>query len=430
MFYDIANIKVKAGDGGNGLVSFRHEKYKAKGGPDGGDGGRGGSVYFKVNPNLGTLAYFVSAKNFFAGNGQAGSKNDKKGKNNDDLILEVPQGTLVYDNKTNELIFDLDEKDETAEAAKGGRGGFGNAHFATSTNQAPRMAQLGEPGEEKDLRLELKLVADVAIIGIPSSGKSTLISVISNARPKIAAYPFTTIVPNLGVVNMDKDSFVVVDVPGLIKDAYLGKGLGDKFLRHIERSRIIIHLLDITSGPVDDYKTIRNELKMYKSIILKKPEIICINKIDTIEKSKVKSQNSKILKELRKITRSPIFFISAVSKEGVSDLLFEVVKELKKLPRVVFEKEKKKVFKPAEKLLKEFLLEKSGDVFTVKGKRLEKIASQTDPNNLEALARLNKAFKSAELIRELKKNNIKEEHKIKIGRRTGKYKDGRIIIIG
>ena len=428
MFYDEVKIKIKAGDGGNGLTSFRHERFIAKGGPDGGDGGRGGSVYFKVNPNIGTLQFFNAKKTFNAENGGSGGKNEKKGKSGKDLILEIPQGTMAYDSETGELLFDLTEKGEILEIAEGGRGGFGNTHFATSRNQAPRMAELGEPGDEKELRLELKLIADTAIIGIPSSGKSTLISVISNAKPKIAPYPFTTLFPNLGVVSVGEFSFVVVDVPGLIKDAYKGKGLGDKFLRHIERSRIIVHLLDITSVDlVADYKNIRKELELYNSVLLKKPEIIAVNKIDVFDKKQETRNKKQITKRLGK---KDVFFISAVTKEGVNELLFEIAKKLRTLPRPVFIKEKKKVFRPQEKLLRNFEIKKEKEVFTVTGKRLERIASQTDPNNIEALSRLLKALESAGLAEELKRKGIKNNHIIKLGRRTGRYKDGKIIIIG
>lgn len=431
MFYDEVKIKIKAGDGGNGLTSFRHERFIAKGGPDGGDGGRGGSVYFKVNPDIGTLQFFNAKKTFNAENGGSGGKNEKKGKSGKDLILEIPQGTMVYDPETKELLFDLTEKEEMLEIADGGRGGFGNTHFATSRNQAPRMAELGEPGDEKELRLELKLIADVAIIGIPSSGKSTLISVISNAKPKIAPYPFTTLFPNLGVVSVDDFSFVVVDVPGLIKDAYKGKGLGDKFLRHIERSRIIVHLLDITSADLmADYKNIRRELEFYNSELLKKPEIIAVNKVDTIDSKQLTVSSKQIIKELRKATKNPVFFISAVTKEGVNELLFEIAKKLRTLPRPEFAKEKKKVFRPQEKLLRNFEIKKDKDTFTVTGKRLERIASQTDPNNIEALSRLLKALESAGLAEELKSKGIKNSHIIKLGRRTGRIKNGKIIIIG
>ncbi len=430
MFYDLVKIKIKAGDGGNGIVSFRREKFIAKGGPDGGDGGGGGSVFFKVNPNLGTLAHFNAIKNFKSESGTAGGKQDKKGKTGEDLILEVPQGTMVYDEETNELLFDLTEKEEIIEVAKGGRGGFGNAHFKTAKNQAPSFAELGEPGEEKELRLELKLIADVAIIGIPSVGKSTLISVISNAKPKIADYPFTTIVPNLGVISVDDFSFVAVDVPGLIEGAYKGKGLGDAFLRHIERSRIIVHLLDITSEDIiSDYNILRKELQLFNPILSEKPEIISVNKIDAVNSGQLTVNKQEIKDEFRKITKKPVFFISAVTKEGIPELLYEIVRELKYIPRPVFVKEKLKVFRPQEKLLRNFKITKEKDVFTVSGARIERIASQTDPENPEALARLYKVLESAELIPALIKAGIKEGHTIKLGRRTSRFKDGKILVI-
>ena len=431
MFYDLVKIKIKAGDGGNGLVSFRRERYIARGGPDGGDGGHGGSIFFKVNANLGTLHHFRTVKNFKANSGASGGKKKMKGRSGKDLVLEVPPGTLVYDNKTNELLYDLSEKKEEIEIAEGGRGGFGNTHFATSKNQAPRMFELGEPGEEKYLRLELKLIADVAIIGIPSVGKSTLISVISNARPKIAKYPFTTLVPNLGMVEVDDFSFVAIDVPGLIKDSHKGKGLGDAFLRHIERSRIIVHLLDVTSRDIlADYMNIRKELKLYSPKLIKKPEIIAINKIDVVEDKQLEAENLQLTKKLKKITKNPIYFISAVTKKGTRELLYEVVKQLSVLPRPAFVKEKKKVFRPQEKLLRNIEILKEKDTFIVKGKRLERIASQTDPGNIEALSRLYKAIKTAGLKEMLKVRSVKDSHLIKIGRRQARLRDDKIIIIG
>lgn len=429
MFYDLVKIKVKAGDGGNGLTSFRHEKYKAKGGPDGGDGGHGGSIFFKVDPELNTLQFFSTYKNFKADNGGNGGKNDRSGKNAQDLILDVPQGTMVYDNKTNELLYDLTEEDEEIKIAEGGRSGFGNVHFKNSTNQAPQINQLGAPGEERELRLELKLVADVAIIGVPSVGKSTLISVISNARPKIADYPFTTIVPNLGVVSVEDFSFVIVDVPGLIKDAYKGKGLGDAFLRHIERSRLILHMVDASSNdPAEDYRVIRGELKKYKSDLTKKPEIVTLNKIDILGKDE--ELLGDLVKNLEETSKKKVFPISAAAKKNIEPLLFEIKKQLKKLPRIKLIKEKKKVFRPQEKLLENYTIEKSGDTFTVRGKKIERIASQTNPELAEGIAKLLRVFDRIDLIADLKTKGVKEGHIIKIGRRVGRFKNNMIIIVG
>jgi len=429
IFYDEAIIKVKAGDGGNGASSFRSEKYRAKGGPDGGDGGRGGSTYFKVNPELNTLSNFNAIKHYEAENGDNGGINDRHGVSGEDLFLEIPQGTIVYDKETKEILFDLTDPSEEIMITKGGRGGRGNAHFKTSTNQAPRLSELGEPGEEKEIKLELKLVADVAIIGVPSAGKSTLISVISNARPKIADYPFTTLIPNLGVVSVDGFSFVVIDVPGLIKDAYKGKGLGDAFLRHIERSRIIVHLIDITSkDPLQDYKIIRNELKKYNKELLKKPEIVVLNKIDVFGNDKELLED--LIKTLEKVSKKKVYPISAVAKKGVSDLLYEIKDEIKKLPKPKVKKEIIKIFKPQERLMQNFSVEKKGENFIVFGKRIERFASQTNPDSEEGIIRLLRVLDSVNLIKVLLKKGIKEGHFIKIGRRTGRFQDNMIVIIG
>ncbi len=429
MFYDLVTIKIKAGDGGDGALSFRKEKYRPMGGPDGGNGGNGGSVFIKVNTQLNTLSYFVSSKFFKAEDGQKGGKNDKEGKNGQDLILEVPQGTAIINNETGEIIFDLVAENELVEIAKGGRGGFGNAHFKTSSNQAPQINQLGEPGQELEIKLELKLVADVAIVGVPSSGKSTLISVISNAKPKIADYPFTTLVPNLGMVNMKDFSFVVVDVPGLIKDAYKGKGLGDAFLRHIERSRIIIHLLDLASKePLADYLNIREELKRYKSELAKKPEIVVLNKIDIL------GQDKELLKEivtdLEGKIKKKVHPISAAAVTDIEPLLYEIKKQLKKMPKKVFIKEKIKIFTPQDELLENIKIVKDKDVFIVSGKKIERIASQTNPNSSEGVARLLRSFDRINLINSLLEKGIKDNHLIKIGRRLAKFSNNMIIIIG
>lgn len=428
IFYDEAIIKIKAGDGGNGSSSFRTEKYRAKGGPDGGDGGRGGSVFLKVNPELNTLADYNSIKFFKAENGINGGKNDRHGANGEDLFLEIPQGTIVYKSEDGEVLFDLAKPDEQVIIAKGGRGGRGNAHFKSSTNQAPQISELGEPGEEIEIKFELKLVADASIVGVPSAGKSTLISVISNARPKIADYPFTTVVPNLGVVSVDGFSFVVVDVPGLIKDAYKGKGLGDAFLRHIERSRVIIHLVDVTSkDPVDDYKVIKNELKKYSMQLLEKPEIVVLNKVDILGGDEEFLED--ILKRIKKVSGKKVYPISAVAKIGIEPLLYRIKDEIKNLPKPKKVEEIVKVFKPQERLMKNFIIKKEGDTFIVIGKKIERFASQTNPNSEEGIVKLLKVIDSVKLIKVLKEMNIKDGHFVKIGRRTGRFQNGMIVII-
>lgn len=285
MLVDNVEIFVKAGNGGNGAVSFRHEKYIDKGGPDGGDGGKGGDIIIECRGNVDSLNSYKHQKNYKAEDGDAGSRNQRYGKNGKDLILFVPAGTIVKDRETGKELCDLKQIGESFIAAKGGKGGLGNVHFATSTHRTPREFKPGDPGEEAFVNLEMKMIADVGLIGLPNAGKSTLISVISNAHPKIAGYPFTTLTPVLGVVNYDDKSFIACDVPGLIEGAAKGKGLGDKFLKHIERTKILVHLIDATSeNPERDYKSIRQELGEFSKNLLEKKEIIVLTKIDLVEK--------------------------------------------------------------------------------------------------------------------------------------------------
>lgn len=281
MFMDEARIFVKSGDGGNGLVAFRREKYVPHGGPAGGDGGKGGDVYMVVNPHMNTLFAFKRQRHFKAGSGGSGGNFNKTGKNGADVEIETPPGTLVRDDATGHLIADLTEPGQRVCVVHGGRGGRGNARFATATNQAPRVAEKGEPGEERWLRLELRLIADVGIVGAPNAGKSTLLSVISAARPKIADYPFTTLQPNLGVVEMDHRTFVAADIPGLIEGAHAGAGLGHSFLRHIQRTRVLVHLLDgAAEDPFADFNQINAELALFDAHLGEKPQLVVFNKMD------------------------------------------------------------------------------------------------------------------------------------------------------
>ncbi len=420
MFYDKASIYVKAGDGGRGLVSFRRERLIGRGGPDGGDGGKGGDVKFKVDPNLNTLSYFRRVKHLVAPSGKPGGKNKKRGKSGEDLVVYVPAGTMVFDETTGELIADLVTSGEEFIAAFGGRGGFGNAHFATSRRQAPTFSELGEPGEEKKLRLELKLVADVGIIGLPNVGKSTLLSVISRAKPKIASYPFTTLIPNLGVVEVDDFSFVACDIPGLIEGASKGKGLGDEFLRHIERCRILVHLIDITSkNPLDDFEIINKELKLYSKKLLKKSQILAFNKIDAITADSKKSAITKLTKLFKasnsKLKIPDILFISAVTREGLPKLLYKIAEKLKKTPKRLPPKSLP-VLRPHEELLENFTIRKEKDLFVVSGKKLQKVISQLDIKNQESFLRLLKILERIGVFKELKKQGIKKGDKYKIGR--------------
>jgi GTP-binding protein len=328
MFIDEATIKVKAGDGGHGCIAFRREKFVPRGGPSGGDGGNGGSIYLIADPHANTLLKFRFNRLFRADRGRHGEGSNRHGHNGGDTEVPVPLGTMVYDGNTGELLHDFVEAGERVMIAEGGRGGHGNAHFATATNRAPQRAQDGRPGVEKDLRLELKLLADVGLVGYPNVGKSTLISRISAARPKIAAYPFTTLEPNLGVVSLDQDrTFVVADIPGLIAGAHLGHGLGIQFLRHIERTRILLHLIDIspmTEGdPVEAFLAISQELAEHNPDLPRKPTIVVATKMDIADPKKVRK-----LERWCGQKQMEVIKISAVTGEGLEELKRTVFSKL------------------------------------------------------------------------------------------------------
>lgn len=328
-FIDEAIVTVQSGDGGRGCVSFRREKFIPRGGPDGGDGGKGGDVVFVATSGKRTLYQFRYRKQLKAKNGVYGQGNQKKGKNGEDLKIEIPLGTLVFNAETGLLIKDFVKAGETFVIAKGGRGGQGNTRFKSSTNRTPRFAQPGEPGETLTLKIELKLLADVGIVGLPNAGKSTLISVISSAQPKIADYPFTTLTPNLGVVQTDKgEPFVVADIPGLISGAHKGAGLGIRFLKHIERTRVLVHLIDIssidTNHPLDVYNTINMELALYSENLAKKPQIIVLNKLDLPGAKEAADIFQSAAKEKN------IALISAITGKGVNHLILRILEILDK----------------------------------------------------------------------------------------------------
>ncbi|MGQ9818963.1 MAG: GTPase ObgE [Candidatus Kapaibacteriales bacterium] len=335
-FIDTAQIFVRAGNGGKGIISFHREKYVPKGGPDGGNGGKGGDIILRAYSQLSTLLDFKYVRYYKAGDGKPGGPNNKTGKSGSDKIILVPCGTLVKDAQTNELIVDLVNDGDQFVVARGGRGGRGNAEFATPTNQTPRVAEDGEPGEERNIILELKVIADVGIVGFPNVGKSTLISKISSAKPKIADYPFTTLVPNLGVVKIGVgQSFVVADIPGIIEKASEGKGLGIQFLRHIERTKALLFLIDVnTENPAKDFKILTNELKKYNQEILKKEILIAFSKLDTIDSSKWEALSKTTFLLGRKKVKS-IFGISSVSGLGIEELklkLWDIVSKFRLLP--------------------------------------------------------------------------------------------------
>ncbi|MFH1533593.1 MAG: GTPase ObgE [Nitrospirota bacterium] len=395
MFCDELKLKLIAGKGGDGSTSFRREKFVPRGGPDGGDGGNGGDIIIKVNSHLNTLSNLANRKTYKADKGVDGLGKKMHGKNAEDLILEVPNGTIILNNDKSEMLADLSKVGEQYLVVKGGKGGLGNARFVSSTHQAPRFAETGEPGEAIEITLELKLVADVGLIGLPSAGKSTLISVISNARPKIAAYHFTTLIPNLGVVNMGgNNSFVVADIPGLIEGASKGKGLGHQFLKHIFRTKLLVHIIDgFIAGTEKNYKVIEKELKDFSEDLAKREKIVVLNKIDILSDDQIKE----LSKKLKKVSKAKkIFPISAVTKEGLQPLLHEISKKLVTIKKKEAKKPKKKeeipILRPhLEKVkfeVEKIIKKKDHKIFKVTGKRIEQLAIMTDTKNLEGLERM------------------------------------------
>ena len=430
MFCDITQIEVSAGRGGGGCISLLREKFNAKGGPDGGDGGKGGSLYMKANRNLNSLIELHTRKKFTAENGQPGSGSQLHGRDGEDITLEVPVGTIVKDSETGEVLADFSYHEELVEVVKGGRGGYGNEHFKTSIRQTPRFAELGEPGEHKNLDLELQLVADIGIIGLPSAGKSTLISVISAAKPKVAAYHFTTLIPNLGVVKMnDNRSFVACDIPGLIEGASEGKGLGDKFLRHITRSRILVHLVDISlQNPIQDYKTIRNELKKYSPELADKPEIVLFSKTDILGDDPELLEI--ITNDFQKETGITPLPLSSFDRSGLDALLEKVWENILAEKKKTEEEERKieesrTVFQPhLEKKTnpKVWKIEpeiQKGDAFgtprregyRITGKRFEQIVIMTDFTNKDAMMRVRDVMHKLGIQKEL----------LRLGAKTGTH---------
>jgi GTP-binding protein len=326
-FLDEAKIYLESGKGGAGCVGFRREKYIDMGGPDGGNGGRGGHIYFEVVENLNTLIDFRYTQHFRAKTGNHGEGRDKSGRDGEDLVIKVPVGTVILDEDKETVLFDLVTPGERFLFLKGGDGGFGNAHFKTSTNRAPRKALPGWPGEERAVWLRLKLIADAGIVGLPNAGKSTFLSVVTAAKPKIADYPFTTLAPNLGVVKAHDKEFVLADIPGLIEGAHEGVGLGTRFLGHVERTAVLLHLIDATQDDVvGAYKTIRNELKAYGHGLAKRKEIIALNKIDALTPDMIEEKQA----ALAKATRKKVQVISAAARKGTEEILSELWKQIQK----------------------------------------------------------------------------------------------------
>lgn len=407
MFIDKAKIIIISGAGGDGMVAFRREKYVPRGGPSGGDGGKGGSVYLKADSGLNTLINFRRKRKFAAEKGENGGAKEMYGKGGEDIIIDVPLGTMVYDNDTNELLADMVHQDQMVLIAKGGKGGRGNTHFATSAVRAPTYAEKGEPGESKEIRLELKVLADVGLIGFPSVGKSSLIRKVSGARPEVAAYHFTTLSPSLGVVNLDETrSFVMADIPGLIEGASQGVGLGHEFLRHVERSRVLIHVLDIAGSegrdPLSDFEIINNELEIYSPALAQKKQIVAGNKIDLIT-------NRTELEQIKQQIESKgysFFPICTLTGEGIKSLLEKAWTILQETETTTFDNQEKAIV--YELPQNEFKIEYDGHVYSVIGKRVEKLVAMTDFDNSVSLRRFNKAWKFMGLDKLLKKEGIKE----------------------
>lgn len=415
MFIDIAKIKIASGKGGDGKVSFHREKYVASGGPDGGDGGRGGSVVFQVDDNLSTLLDFRYKKKYVAANGENGMGKRMKGKDGANLVIRVPRGTIIRDRKTGQVIQDL-SSDAPFVAAKGGNGGWGNTHFATPTRQTPRFAKPGQPGVEMEITLELKLLADVGLVGFPNVGKSTLLSVVSAARPKIANYHFTTLIPNLGVVRVaEEQSFVMADIPGIIEGAAEGAGLGHDFLRHIDRCRLLLHLVDAAGSegrdPLEDVKTINSELAGYSEFLASRPQIIVANKTDLL------GDNREPVEALRKYAEEHGFGfleLSAATGQGIKELIHKTWEELKELPPVfVYEPE----FVQTEEVVTErdITIEKVDDYYVVGGAWIEKIMGSVNTDDYESRLYMDRMLKNAGVYERLEAMGVQEGDPVVIG---------------
>lgn len=411
IFFDETTIFVRSGKGGDGRVAFRREKYVPFGGPSGGNGGEGGSVYVMADRRLNTLILFRRRQHYRAEPGVAGLAKDQQGKRGSELIIPVPLGTTVRDAQTGDVLADLVEDGQKVLVARGGRGGRGNAVFATSTNQAPRWAEKGEPYEQRTLRLEIKLIADVGIVGVPNAGKSTLLSAVSAARPKIADYPFTTLVPNLGVAMVDDHAVVLADIPGLIEGAHDGAGLGTRFLRHIERTRLLIHLLDgASSDPLHDYDIVNGELALFSSRLAAKPQIIVLNKMDLPSAQEIwlKVQAQAAQKGL------PALAISAATRKGTIELLRTLWTQLQALPVEPLYEMEAPIIRPV-KDENAFEIVRDAGRFHIRGIRVERVGAMTDWENAEGVARFQRQLRAMGILDALRDAGIKTGDTIVVG---------------
>lgn len=423
MFVDKAKIYVKGGDGGDGLVAFRREKYVPEGGPAGGDGGKGGDVIFRVDEGLRTLMDFRYQRHFKAQRGEKGRNKSQHGANAENMIVRVPPGTVVIDDDTQEIIADLTRHGQEVVVARGGRGGRGNIRFATPNNPAPELAEHGEEGEERWVVLELKVMADVGLVGFPSVGKSTLLSVVSAAKPKIGAYHFTTITPNLGVVDVgDGRSFVMADLPGLIEGAHEGVGLGHEFLRHVERTRLIVHVVDMAGSegrdPFDDWQKINDELRLYNADLEKRPQIVAANKMDMPE---AEANLEKFRVEVAKVRGDlEIMPISSLTRQGIQELLYRVAELLEQIPEApaieeVTELAERKIYKLDKKEDEGFTIRRENETFVVESAKIERMMKRMQLNSHDAILKLARTLRHMGVDDELRKRGAKDGTLVRIG---------------
>lgn len=417
MYFDEVIIEVSGGKGGDGVIQFRREKYVPRGGPDGGDGGHGGNIVLVVDQHRNTLSDLRHQKHFKAADGSRGKNKNQTGASGDDLIIKVPPGTMVFDQTTGLILGDLVDEGQRMIVCKGGRGGRGNARFKTSTNKTPRLAEKGEPPEERSIRLELKLIADVGIIGVPNAGKSTLLSVVSNAKPKIAPYPFTTLQPNLGVVELEGDlQMVMADIPGLIEGAHRGEGLGHDFLRHIQRTRVLIHLLDGTAeDPFLDLAQINSELALFDPTLSKKPQIVVLNKMDLPE---VRAKWPDLERKLRQKGYKDIHSISAISRDGVTPVLYRAAQLLAETPEYDYSPELAENDMPVYTLEsdpQEFLILKTDRGWRISGKGLERAAAMTYWEHFQSIRRFQRILEVMGVDQALREAGVEPGDIVMIG---------------
>ncbi|MEI7845299.1 MAG: GTPase ObgE [Chloroflexota bacterium] len=420
MFIDQAEIYVRSGNGGNGMVHFHREKFVSRGGPDGGDGGKGGDVIVEVRATMNTLSDYRHNMRFLALDGKGGGPNNMSGRHSPDLIIPVPPGTAIFDILTGELLGDMTEPGQQLIICKGGRGGRGNQHFATARNQAPRTGEKGEPCEEKQLRLELKLIADIGIIGVPNAGKSTLLSVLTNAKPKIAPYPFTTLEPNLGVARVDEETTVVLaDIPGLIEGASQGAGLGHDFLRHIQRTRVLIHLLDgLSSDPLADFSQINGELSLFDPNLGNKPQIVALNKMDQPEAVELYPK----LKEELKKRGYDLLQVSAMARTDIRDLLYKAVNQLANTPVLADTEIPLPVYRPKDDP-KQFEITREGSDWRVSGAGIERTVKMTYFEHAGSLRRFQRLMEMLGIEAALREAGVRDGDTVMIGDHELEWQD-------